>query len=333
MSKPVSPLAIGSFLVGGLVLLVLAIMVFGNGQFFKPKIHWVVYFDSSLNGLNVGAPVKVQGVQVGIVKEIQLQLDSSGARLWKPVVLELEPGRLANLDGSPVVLPLTSAGRIKMMDELIATGMKARLEVQSILTSLLYVDLDFIRDQPVILTGLHYNDLPEVPAVPTRVDELMVTVAEIAKKINKMPLESLVKDMADAVSDLKMMLGSEETQRARIALAEVLERTNALMLKLDKDVPGLLKNVNAASVGLRSTSDETLGLVKDFRSQTVPLIKTANQALENASETLWNVRELTGESSELKDAITQISVTSRSLRELTDLLERHPDALLLGRPD
>jgi paraquat-inducible protein B len=222
---------------------------------------------------------------------------------------------------------------MKMMEELIATGMKARLEVQSILTSLLYVDLDFIRDQPVILTGLHYNDLPEVPAVPTRVDELMVTVAEIAKKINKMPLENMVKDLADAISDLKLILGSDETQRSRVALADALERTNTLMLKLNKDVPILLKNMDAAAVGLRSTSDETLGLVKDFRSQTVPLVKAANQALENASDTLWNLKELTGDSSDLRDAISQISATSRSLRELTDLLERHPDALLLGRPD
>lgn len=56
MSKPVKPEAIGAFILGGVALLVMALMTFGGGEFFKPKIQWVVYFDSSLNGLNVGAP-------------------------------------------------------------------------------------------------------------------------------------------------------------------------------------------------------------------------------------------------------------------------------------
>ncbi|MEY2680351.1 MAG: hypothetical protein RL661_582, partial [Pseudomonadota bacterium] len=61
MSKPINAMAIGGFLIGGIALLITALLVFGGGQFFKPKMHWVVYFETSLNGLNVGAPVKVQG--------------------------------------------------------------------------------------------------------------------------------------------------------------------------------------------------------------------------------------------------------------------------------
>ena len=141
MSKPVNATAIGGFLLGGLALLVMALLVFGGGDFFKPRLHWVVYFDTSLNGLNVGAPVKVQGVQVGIVKEIELQLDSNQQRLMKPVVLEIEPDRLATPDGQPFSLSLIPGGkREEEFKRLIDAGLRARLEVQSILTGLLYVD-------------------------------------------------------------------------------------------------------------------------------------------------------------------------------------------------
>ena len=68
MSKPANPLAIGAFLVGALALLIIAVLVFGGGKFFKTKLEYVIYFDSALNGLNVGAPVKLQGVQIGTVK-------------------------------------------------------------------------------------------------------------------------------------------------------------------------------------------------------------------------------------------------------------------------
>ena len=77
MSKPVNPYTIGAFLVGSLVLLIAAVLIFGGGQFFKKKPEYVIYFDGALNGLNVGAPVKLQGVQIGTVKEISLELDQT----------------------------------------------------------------------------------------------------------------------------------------------------------------------------------------------------------------------------------------------------------------
>ncbi|MGH8527362.1 MAG: MlaD family protein, partial [Gammaproteobacteria bacterium] len=84
MSKPISSIAIGGFLVGAIVLLSAALLTFGGGEVFKEKRQFVIFFDSSLNGLNVGAPVKIQGVQVGAVKEVVLQMDPKKAQLVKP---------------------------------------------------------------------------------------------------------------------------------------------------------------------------------------------------------------------------------------------------------
>ena len=91
MSKPVNPYTIGAFLVGSLVLLISAVLIFGGGQFFKNKAEFVIYFDGALNGLNVGAPVKLQGVKIGTVKEISLEFDKQFMRISKPVVVEIEP--------------------------------------------------------------------------------------------------------------------------------------------------------------------------------------------------------------------------------------------------
>ena len=76
MSKPISPVAIGGFTVGALALLLVAVFIFGGGQFLHAdKVRFVIFFDSSLNGLEIGAPVKMQGVKVGEVTEITLQID------------------------------------------------------------------------------------------------------------------------------------------------------------------------------------------------------------------------------------------------------------------
>jgi paraquat-inducible protein B len=77
--------------VGSLALLIAAVLIFGGGQLFKKKTEFVIYFDGDLNGLNVGAPVKLQGVQIGTVKEISLEIDQKFVRLTKPVVVEIDP--------------------------------------------------------------------------------------------------------------------------------------------------------------------------------------------------------------------------------------------------
>ena len=96
MSKPVNPLSIGVFIVGSMVLLLGAILIFGGGQFLKKKNEYVIYFDSALNGLSVGAPVTLQGVQVGTVTEISLELDENATRIIKPVVIQINSEMVPN---------------------------------------------------------------------------------------------------------------------------------------------------------------------------------------------------------------------------------------------
>ena len=99
MSKQANPFAVGAFLVSGLILLTVAVMVFGGGDYFKHKMRFVIFFDSALNGLNVGAPVKLQGVQIGNVAEISLEMDVATGRIFKPVVIEIEPELLRDFSG------------------------------------------------------------------------------------------------------------------------------------------------------------------------------------------------------------------------------------------
>ncbi len=347
MSKPVSPLAIGSFLIGGLALLVLALLVFGGGQIFKPKLYWVVYFDTSLNGLNLGAPVKVQGVQVGIVKQIELQLDRDKQRLMKPVVLEIEPWRLADPEGNPIALSLLPGStRKEEFQRLIDAGLKARLEVQSILTGLLYVDLDFRPRQPLRLTGLNYKDMPEVPSIPPTVDEMITTLEDIVKKIRSIPLETMVDDMAATLADIRQLVGSRETRKARTALTQALLNAQHLLKRLDQRLPILtgrldqtMGDMGQASRDISATARAATTAVQSIQGQAGPVMRAAEQTLLKATGALAateaaaaNVAETTATDSQLQDAIVELRRTAQSLRQLTDYLERHPDSLIFGKP-
>ena len=88
MNKKTSPTLIGAFIVGAVVLLVIAVIAFGSGRLFKQSKEFVLYFDNSVNGLRVGAPVKFKGVEIGSVKDIRLQLGKDTQINKIPVIIK-----------------------------------------------------------------------------------------------------------------------------------------------------------------------------------------------------------------------------------------------------
>ena len=147
MSQKANPTLIGGFVLGALVLLVGGVLLFGKGLFFAPKRQqFVIYFSDSVNGLNVGAPVKLKGVTVGTVKDVRVQYDVENARLLTPVIIDFEPERVTDIGGQkrPEV-PRTQA--------LIERGLRAQLQMQSLVTGQLYVEANFLPGHPGALGG------------------------------------------------------------------------------------------------------------------------------------------------------------------------------------
>ena len=90
MNKKMSPAVIGAFVLGAVALIVIAILVFGSGRLFRQTKDFVLYFDNSVNGLRIGAPVKIKGVEIGSVKDIRLQLEKNKELNKIPVIIEID---------------------------------------------------------------------------------------------------------------------------------------------------------------------------------------------------------------------------------------------------
>ncbi|WP_139558831.1 MlaD family protein [Methylotetracoccus oryzae] len=340
MSKPVNPMAIGSFLLVGLGLLIAALLVFGGGEFFKPKLQWVVYFDSSLNGLNIGAPVKVQGVQVGTVADIVLQMDMKDKKLVKPVVLDIVPGTIVNPAGQPIQPALSDEERHQRLKALIDAGLRARLETQSLLTGLLYVDLNFYRGSAPTLTGLNYKDLPEVPSVPTTTEEVKNALEQTLQKVKDLPIDTMVQNLNATLTDLRTILASRETTQSREALARTLLESEKLLADLNRQLPPLIKDVGHTVKEANAAVKAAGGLMTDLRGESKPVLAAAEQALVKATVVLdetrnaaMNVADTTGSDSTLQQSLAALRDAARSIRQLSDTLERHPDSLIYGKPN
>lgn len=326
MSKPVSPLAIGSFTIGALVLLVAGIFVFGGGGLFgSDKLRYVVFFDSSLNGLEIGAPVKMQGVKIGEVTDISLLIDPVTAKVHKPVVIEIDPNSLAR----PDLHVFSDIGRYR--DQLVAAGFRARLEIQSLLTGLLYVDFDIYPDKAPVYVGLNYQDLPELPGVPTTTDEIRNIAEEVIEKIRDLPLEQMITDLSDSLREVKVLLTSDDVKESSTSLKNTLAGMDKTLKTLNGNLDRLLRDTD-------KTINSTNALVVNMNHELKPLlasveqaVTTANVTLQTSQQAMENFGDAVGPESALNQTLQALQQASRSIRDLSDYLQRHPEALLTGK--
>lgn len=328
MSKPVKPFTIGAFLVGSLTLLIAAVLIFAGGELFKQKRQYVIFFDSSMNGLNIGAPVKLDGVQIGTVKSISLVYDEKALKIIKPVVVEINPDSFQEPSGTTLQMkPQSRVSTQKMID----AGLKARLEMQSLLTGLLYVEFKFDKEKPTNLTGIQYQHLPELPSLPTTTDEIRNTADEIMARIRKLPLEEITNDLSVTLHEVRDLMKSENTQKSLTALAKTMEETQKLTTTLNASIQPILYNANG-------TLSESRQLIYETRKEMVTVLKRldnslakATQVLEESQHAVNAVETFTAPDSVLGQTLVEMRDASRSIRDLSDYLEREPNSLLFGK--
>ena len=331
MSKPVNPYSIGAFLLGSVILIISAILIFGGGQLLKNKSQYVIYFDSALNGLNIGAPVKLQGVQIGMVKEISIELDQNATRITKPVIIEIDSEKVLDFGGHPLKVASSLEQRQKNTKQLIDAGIKAQLQSQSLLTGLLYVELNFYRDAPLNLTGLNYKNLPELPAVPTTADQIKNTADEIITKFRQLPIEDMVKDLAATLKEIREIAASDELKKNRAVLAKTLDETEKLVASLNQNLTPLLINMNGTVVDTRLMVQSFNHEIHPVLVSTEKTLNTATEVLKESKQSLASIEAFASSDAPLWQSLESLRDAANSMKTLADYLERHPDSIIYGK--
>ena len=331
MSKPVNPFTIGAFLVGSLVLLIAAILIFGTGQFLKKKNEYVIYFDSALNGLNVGAPVTLQGVQVGTVTEIALELDENATRIIKPVLIQVNSEMVPSTQGQAMNADSTLNEQQQNAKRLIDAGLKAQLKPQNLLTGILYVEFNFHRDAPLKLTGLNYKNLAELPSVQTTEDQIRNTADEILTKFRKLPIDDIISDLSTTLKAVRELTTSDDVKQSRLALNKTLGETEKLVNTLNHKMTPILDNMNATMTDTRTMVQQFTHDMRPILIATDKTMTTANNVLLESNHSLNSLEELTSPDAPLWQSLEELRLAAKSTRELTEYLQRHPDSLIYGK--
>jgi len=295
MSKQASPAKIGAFVVGAVALVVAGILVFGSGKIFKKFNQHVVFFDGSVKGLNVGSPVVFRGVKIGEVKEIGLQFSATDLSVRIPVYFEVEEGRF-ELIGLEQDLERHDLGK-----ELFQLGLRAQLQLQSLVTGQLMVEMDFHPGSPIRMVGTKRQGVVEIPSIPTKFQQL-------SKTIEKIPLDEIVENVKGVLEALKKFLGSPGAQKTGTALAGALEEASALVHRLNERLDPLLDSLEEV---LHSTN----GLVQHVDTKVDPLAAGAEGTLAGTRKL---VADLDARMGPMADGIDAAVGDARSLLQHVD---------------
>jgi paraquat-inducible protein B len=321
MSKRANPTSIGLFFVVGLALGVAALIIFGSRTLFHPQQKDILYFDASLKGLNPGAPVKFRGVTIGSVVEILIRRNQASNDFAMPVLISIDK-KLAQ-SKSDELLPIGSPSGL---NQLISQGMRGRLDVESLVTGVLYVGLDIVPNAPPPVYHQLTQEYLEIPTVPSEVQQLLANLAEFDTRGLSEKLNGLLTRFDTSLSQLNMA-------EINAGVTNLLRAANHLI-----STPDLTNSLTS----LRQTLDQAGTLLKRIDSRVDPLADSVTNTLYDAQQTLAdfrvgvrNISDLLGPDSalrpELTQALEQLGNAGRAIADLAEFLERNPNALLTGR--
>lgn len=327
MSKQASRTLIGAFVLGASALVVAAIIIFGSGKFFKKTFRYVLFFEGSVKGLSVGAPVIFHGVNVGRVTDIRLTFNGKDLTILIPVYIEIDPAKARVISGD--------LEKEAYFEAFIDKGLKAQLQMQSFVTGQFLINLDLYPEKPVRLVGIE-KEYPEIPTISS-------TMEELTKTLQELPIKELIQKLNHAVESIDQVAGSPELKESIHSLNQTLKSFDRLANNVDSHVGPLASQVSGAADAALSAfvqAEKTLKMEEGAPGQIAVSIKetlaAARVALEETQEAVEGFKQIGAQNAnlgyEISRTLGEISALTRSLRSLADYLDRHPESLLKGKP-
>lgn len=312
-----NPKLVGAFVLGGIVLLTGASVLLSSSDLFTPRRIFVAYFQQSVNGLNVGAPIKFRGIPVGEVLEIEGLYDPDTGNMIPRLILEFRPETMRNAE--------VEEGEYTLLPALLEAGLRASLQSQSILTGQLYVGLDFHPNTPARYLG-EDDEYPEMPTIDSGFDELIA-------KFSELPIDDIVARAISTLATIENILKNPNIDEVLAALPVLLTDTDSAIIDLMTYVNGGLAELTDNATATLQTTRHSLDTVSlSFKDD---YFVRLNVTLDGVDQTLQLVRQRLERQDPLTyealAALREITRAARSIREFADDLEAHPESLLRGR--
>jgi paraquat-inducible protein B len=322
VSRRANPTLIGGFVIGGALLAIGAVVIFGSGQLFRDTQTFISFFEGSVSGLNVGSPVRFRGIDVGSVQEILLDLPNvgrDGRDLRIAIVYDLDR---QSLESRGATARLDDPFDI---DTLLALGIHAELATESLVTGLKYIALDLDPDLTIVLEPVAGAPYPEIPTVTTGLERIEDEAYRLIAQLSAVRLDTLVNVATEAFYQVGELVGSQNLATVMAQLPGTIEGLNTTIGDLQTLIARVDSSLTPMTDGVQRTTEQATASLQQL-----------DETLANVNTVLDGVGGILEPESpifvQFERAMIDLSGASRALRDLADYLERNPSALIRGRP-
>lgn len=302
MSTSANRTLIGLFVLLGLALVLAFLLALGGGWFKGDHPRLLARFDQDVSGLDTGSTVRLRGVAVGKVESILIRAGQAEGKSI-PVVIEINPDLAERLGAGETL------GTQEGLDQAVLGGLTAKLRLQSFVTGILYVDLDYAAD-PGPRTLRRSDGLTEIPtelsdhvALTQAVDRTMSNLSEV--------------DFAALSAKLGRLADSASRLAEDPALAQASRDLSAAMASFNRVADILSRQVEPLSQDLRLTAEET--------RRTLGKLGQAADHLNDLTRAGGATR------TQLDQALVDFAEAAQAVKSLADTLDRNPEAILKGK--
>jgi paraquat-inducible protein B len=255
-----------------------------------------------------------------------------------PVYVEIFRNRISILGGKKVE-GIDDEG---VIDDLVnAMGLRAQLQMQSLLTGQLFINYDFYPETPIRKVGLE-KKVYEIPTIPTALQMLTDTLEQLVNDIRKVNFKEIVENIAQTAKGANELMNSSDLRESAANLNIALQDMRKFIKKAETLAGNINGRVDTTADSFESTMADTRKLVNKVDSRIEPLasgmentLAAVQASFEKAETLLVEAQKLLSENSKLRREIVMtlesMSDASRSLEELTEYLQRHPESIITGK--
>lgn len=323
MSVRPNPTRIGLFLMGAIILVVVGIATLASTTWLGRRSTFISLFRESVNGLEIGAAVKFQGVPVGTVTEILIQINEGDKTFQVPVLYEIDVERLTTTAGTFVHLD-----QEPVLRQQIADGLRAQLQMESVVTGQLYIELSYRPDGRPPELEADSTAYPEIPTTPSLLAALGTGAGSLVGDVLKVLLQ-----VNQMLEDVNM----QELNAAVVASAQAVERlvSSPEIRSAVEQVPGMTAQISQTMAEVQllaeratATIDPLQQQVEDTNAELVLTLQALRQAVDE-THALFTTDSGIGYG--LEQALASLRDAAEAVRVLSISLERNPDMLIRGK--
>ncbi|MCF7689635.1 MAG: MlaD family protein [Cephaloticoccus sp.] len=329
MKTKVSPAIVGAFVIGAFALGMIALLSFGSLSLFSKPQRFIVNFNESIHGLDLGSPVKLRGVRVGRVVDLNVQFDEAAKKSVVRVICEFNRNIIT--DGNGGMVDITSR---EVLQGLVDKGLRAQLGVIGLATGLLFVELDFM--DPVAYPDTHHTTdirYATVPSVLSTISEFQASISEILADMKHINFTSLADEFHGLMVDTRQQVNALEVKDLITQWTAAARSVDAVASS--PELKETLVNLNLAAVDLRTMLAKLDGKIDPASENLARTLEHTRQTLETFNAAAQTLRKFINAQQNLGDdanqALNKLAGAADAVQRLADFIERNPQALLTGR--